>query len=207
MLNKSKGIYVILLLLFFFTSNVNADSSKIWAGKWDTSYGKLNLKQYGNKVRGTYGSIGIIEATASKRRGKHILKGMFTNRSRRGTFMFTLSNDHKFRGKWKWSSEAQLSKTWNGSKKVQQNWSGKWKTTFGVLTLRQYNNVVSGTYRNIGIIEAKVVNGKLKGRFTNKTKEGTFVFRSRGNNRFTGQWKWKGNSKWRSQKWTGRKIN
>ena len=86
----------------------------IWNGKWQTNFGSLDLRQYGNVVTGTYGDIGIIKATSTA----NGLKGIFTNRSKEGTFEFLLNDSNNFKGKWKWKNSLTWSSTgWDGTRK------------------------------------------------------------------------------------------
>jgi hypothetical protein len=69
--------------------------------------------------------------------------------------------------------------------------------------LKQNGQDVTGTYRNIGTISAKVKDGnRLEGTFTNNGTKGTFSFTLKDDS-FEGKWGW--GSSVGNEKWTGNK--
>jgi len=86
------------------------------------------------------------------------------------------------------------------------NWTGKWRTNFGELTLKENGNTVMGNYSNKGLINGKIIqNGTeniLEGLFTNDSRQGFFKFIKNGNS-FEGKWKWETDTNWNSTAWNG----
>lgn len=86
-----------------------------WSGNWDTTFGKIFLRQNGNKVTGDYKNVGTIEGTITQ----NILRGKFTNNGSVGSFEFVL-NGNNFTGKWGWGNLTNKG-SWNGNKSLKTN--------------------------------------------------------------------------------------
>lgn len=86
-----------------------------------------------------------------------------------------------------------------------REWTGEWNTNFGKLVLTQKGSRVTGTYSNLGKIDAYYDRFKrtLKGTFTNKGKKGSFEFKFECE-KFTGKWGW--GDKLDRGSWTGKRI-
>lgn len=90
----------------------------VWSGKWKTNFGDLVLEQVGNKVTGTYSSVGEINATYDKNAKK--LKGTFTNKGRTGYLELTFTGN-AFTGKWGWTTQMTETQAWTGDKAIKSN--------------------------------------------------------------------------------------
>ncbi len=86
-----------------------------------------------------------------------------------------------------------------------QEWAGEWDTNFGKLVLTQKGSKVSGTYKNVGKIDAfyNKLTGKLKGTFTNNGKKGSFEFTFTSCEGFSGKWGW--GTSMDKGRWTGKR--
>lgn len=87
-----------------------------------------------------------------------------------------------------------------------KEWTGEWKTTFGTLILTQRGIKVTGSYRDVGKINAtySTATGKLKGSFTNKSKKGSFEFTFSSCQKFQGKWGW--GASLNQGKWSGTRV-
>lgn len=99
---------------FYKNENYHLKFAK-WSGNWDTSFGKIFLKQHGNQVTGDYRDLGSITGTITG----NVLKGTFDNKGTKGSFEFTLDGN-KFKGKWGWGTKLDKGE-WNGTKKLKTN--------------------------------------------------------------------------------------
>ena len=89
----------------------------VWNGKWNTTFGEINLEQIGTKVKGKYSNLGDIDADFDKVTKK--LKGTFTNKGKKGYFEFSFEGN-SFKGKWGWNT-SMAEGIWNGTKVVNTN--------------------------------------------------------------------------------------
>lgn len=92
--NYLKSAIVILAMLSSTTALAR------WQGTWDTSYGRITLKQAGTHVYGDYGNWGTIEGVTNQ--DKTQLRGVY-RRNDDGTygyFEWKLSNGVSFTGRW-----------------------------------------------------------------------------------------------------------
>lgn len=99
---------------FYQNENYHLKFAK-WSGNWDTSFGKIFLKQHGNQVTGDYGTKGPIEGTITG----NVLKGTFKNGNSLGYFEFKL-DCNEFSGKWGWDKSLNKGK-WDGTKVLKTN--------------------------------------------------------------------------------------
>ncbi|WP_282086686.1 thiol-activated cytolysin family protein [Aquimarina algiphila] len=119
--------------------NLKSVSKKLkssWTGNWKTTYGILKLTQNGNKVTGDYANVGKIEGTISGDQ----LKGIFTNKSKKGSFSFSLEGN-EFTGVWGWGNDLSAG-TWSGVK------DNNGKTNFENTPT---NNIIPSKRKNISI--------------------------------------------------------
>lgn len=86
-----------------------------WSGNWDTSFGKIFLKQHGQQVTGDYKDVGTITGTIQG----NTVKGTFYNKGSKGSFEFTLQGN-TFKGKWGWGNKLDGGQ-WNGTKTLKTN--------------------------------------------------------------------------------------
>jgi hypothetical protein len=90
--------------------------SSNWLGIWNTDYGKMELKQTGTTVTGTYGDDGNYTLTGTVSGNK--LTGKYSEDGSVGLFEFYMTEDNSsFNG---WFGDDQTAKqdwcTWNGQK-------------------------------------------------------------------------------------------
>lgn len=187
-------------ILLFLLCSLTAWASGPFHGTWNSRFGQLKLVQQGNRVFGDYRNLGPMEGVYNPATKE--VTGTFRNNARLGNFKFKMTADGKFTGKWAWGSANPADDWWGnrvnktpGRLSFKPNfWFGKWKTRFGTLTLTQKGEKVFGKYANLGqIIDAKhdPKTNTLKGKFTNKGKNGNFEFKMASNLlSFTGKWAW-----------------
>ena len=205
-----------LILLVFGLSTSTLFAQYRVTGTYSTSFGDIKLVEENNIIYGDYGSKGTIIGEVTGTLGNtRTIKGTFYNNSNEGSFEWIFTQDRfykkKFTGKYGWGSSLS-SGAWNGTEKNSEQpkdlkfalWSGKWTTTYGDLVLKQNGQEVTGTYRNIGTINAKMKDGnRLEGTFTNNGSKGTFSFTLKDDS-FEGKWGW-GNSVG-DETWKGNKT-
>ena len=87
-----------------------------------------------------------------------------------------------------------------------QEWAGEWDTNFGKVVLAQKGSKVTGTYKDVGKIDAyyNSLTGKLKGTFTNNGNKGSFEYTLTSCQQFTGKWGWGTNLD--KGRWTGKRT-
>lgn len=110
----------------------------VWNGKWNTTFGEINLEQIGTKIKGKYSNLGDIDADFDK--GTKKLKGTFTNKGKKGYFEFSFEGN-TFSGKWGWTS-ALTGGNWDGTKALKTNKevANNAATTNSLSTSDQANN-------------------------------------------------------------------
>lgn len=134
-----------------------------FAGEWDTTYGKMILKADGPKVTGTYqvpgGDANEIAGTQEGRK----LTFTYSEPGVKGEGSFTLAeNGASFEGKWR-PAGVQAWGAWSGRRVAAAegaNFSGLWKTSYGMMRLKQTGNEVNGCYNFTG---KATVTGTAKG--------------------------------------------
>ncbi|HWB05866.1 MAG TPA: hypothetical protein VG796_22790 [Verrucomicrobiales bacterium] len=166
-----------------------------FAGDWETTYGHMELKVEGTNVKGTYqvpgGPPNDIRGTVDG------LKWTFTytEPNVEGEGSFTLAKDgQSFTGQWREKGTVQW-QPWAGRRAVAvvRNFSGVWKTTFGMMRLVEKDASVTGCYSYGGQSEVsgKTEGGALKFTYTETTGDkGSGEFKLGGDGEtFTGTWK------------------
>ncbi|MEZ4786668.1 MAG: hypothetical protein R2790_02000 [Flavobacterium haoranii] len=106
----------------------------VWNGKWNTTFGEINLEQIGTKIKGKYSNLGDIDADFDKVAKK--LKGTFTNKGKKGYFEFNFEGN-SFKGKWGWNT-SMAEGIWDGTKVVKNN-----KELSKIVETNQSNNSLS----------------------------------------------------------------
>lgn len=89
----------------------------VWSGRWNTTFGAIELNQVGSIVSGKYKDVGYIEGTFNKESG--LLKGTFTNDGKMGYYEFKLSGNN-YSGRWGWNPSMTGGK-WDGTKLEKVN--------------------------------------------------------------------------------------
>jgi hypothetical protein len=209
-------------------SRVLADAIERITGDWDTSQGKMSLKQTGNKIEGSYagkdkkGKIdGIVQGNIIK--GGWSQAPSFKPPTDAGEFMFVLSEDRKsFAGKFRTGfGGSAWSGNWTGSKMSASGYQmvdGVYDTFYGKLTfkltIKQSGNKITGNYgHDDGKIEGTVEGREIRGRWmespTYKPPKDAGLFRfvfSEDLKSFTGKWHYGfEEGDWRAD-WSGKKV-
>ncbi|GAB2488418.1 hypothetical protein [Algoriphagus taiwanensis] len=209
-----KNKLITLFILCWLSGNLFAQNGL--TGTYSTSFGEIKIVQENDVIYGDYGSKGTLLGEVTYTLGNtKTVKGTFYNNNDKGSFEWIFTEDRyykrKFTGKYGWGTSLN-SGAWNGEDKnrtvpadlKKALWSGKWNTTYGEIFLKQDGNQVTGTYRNIGTINATVKNGGiLEGTFTNNGSKGTFSFKIKDDS-FEGLWGW--GTTVGKEKWTGTKA-
>ena len=138
--------------LFLLAITVLRAADATFAGEWDTTYGRMSLKTDGVKVHGTYqipgGDRNDITGTQEGRK----LAFTYTEPGVTGEGSFTLSDDGvSFDGQWRPAGRTAWS-AWSGRRAEAsgQNFSGVWKTSYGMMRLTQKGEAVEGCYNFVG---------------------------------------------------------
>ena len=195
-------------------------------GDWDTSFGKMTLKQAGNKIEGAYtNKNGKIDGIVTG----NIIKGGWSQApsykppKEAGEFMFVLSEDRKsFSGKYRFGfGGSAWTGNWTGSKSSGAGYEiveGVYDTNYGKisikLTIKQSGNKITGNYNHDnGRIEGTVEGKEIRGRWLEAPSykppkdAGEFRFSfSDDKKSFTGKWHYGfEEGQWRED-WNGKKV-
>lgn len=85
---------------------------------------------------------------------------------------------------------------------AQQNFEGKWNSSFGELRLHKVGDYLIGDYSDRGVMAGKIEGDRVRGVFTNEARSGSFTFTFTGQ-RFQGTWQFEGSGSPGS--WSGRR--
>jgi len=209
-------------------TRVLADAIERITGDWDSSLGKMTLKQTGNKIVGNYsdknnsGRIdGIVQGNIIK--GGWSQAPSYKPPKEAGEFMFVVSEDRKsFAGKYRSGfGGSSWTGSWTGTKSIGGGYEmvdGVYDTFYGKvpikLTIKQSGNKVTGNYdHHNGRIEGSVEGREIRGRWleapTYKPPKDAGEFRftfSEDRKSFTGKWHYGfEEGKWRDD-WNGKKA-
>jgi hypothetical protein len=85
-----------------------------WEGEWNTTWGKMTLKQIEKNVTGTYAyKDGRIDAQVV---GNKIIGNWYQSNGS-GQIEFEMDSDRAgFHGKWKYANKASWNNTWTGKR-------------------------------------------------------------------------------------------
>ena len=201
-----KILFITLLTLLLPISLVEAQNA---SGTYNTDFSEMTLQQNGNKVTGTYNwADGRIEGTISGR----TVSGWWYQSNGKGKFVFDFNSDFSaFTGKWGRNNDTPSGK-WDGKRiggasvsAPAVELSGTYDTDFSEMTLQQYGNKVTGTYKWAdGRIEGTISGHTVTGWWYQSNGKGKFVFEFNSDfSAFTG--KWGRNNDTPSGKWDGKK--
>lgn len=203
-----------------------ADALARITGDWDTTLGKMTLKQVGNKIEGAYAQKnGKIDGIVTG----NIIKGGWSQApsykppNDAGEFMFVLSEDREsFAGKYRLGfGGSSWTGNWTGTKSSGAGYEmveGVYETYYGKvpirLTIKQSGSKISGNYdHHNGRIEGTVEGREIRGRWLEapsyKPPKDAGVFRfifSPDKQSFTGKWHYGfEEGEWRED-WNGKKA-
>lgn len=167
---------ILLCALFLCFINSGAGSQEnAFNGDWYTNFGLMTIKVQGNYTEGTFGTDGGTFTGIASDDGKNLHGNWFVAPSvgpgfTGGKFIMKLSDDgNSFTGK-TWHGKNIDERKLIGWKVVEtsDNFSGMWKTDWGILIMSVQNNQVAGNYEN--------KDGKIEGTLSQdgKTVEGTW---------------------------------
>lgn len=199
----------LLVLIGFAVAPASAQQT--FNGSWDTTFGKMTLKQNDDKVTGEYEYEGI--STLEGKVAKNRLTFTYKESMASGEGWFEISTDGKsFTGKWRETGTTEWSE-WTGTRRRAEaataaaGFDGLWQTSFGRMRLVQSAAAVDGIYDYAGGSSVKGTVEKNKLTFTYAEPglkgEGSFELSSDGTS-FSGKWKQAGSEKWET--WTGKRI-
>lgn len=147
----------IILILLFIPVTLFSQNDTIYKGTWDTQSGKVYLSQKGDIVTGSYDNDnGKIEGIVSESNDSQIYTchGTWAKSNDNGEFIFTINGNvslNHFDGKYNFSGEpSKWNEDWDGDRvfedKILWDFTGTWKTEFGLLNLILEGRKVTGTY-------------------------------------------------------------
>ena len=196
--------------IFFFLSAPGRAAEPTFAGEWESTYGRMILKADGKKISGTYEYAGGVANDITGTQDGPKLTFTYEEPGVTGEGTFTLAGDGKsFDGKWRPKGQAAWA-NWSGRRPSApiQNFSGVWKTTYGMMRLTQQGNAVEGCYMFSGTAR---ISGTVNGdKFAFKYREpdgtaGAGEFKlSAERDRFEGTWKADGAKT--VDAWTGTRV-
>jgi len=191
-------------------------------GSYETNFGALILKVSGNKVSGSYShDNGRIEGTWEGNRlvGKWSEAPTYKPPHDAGEFEFVFPKDFKsFAGRWRYGfGGKEWSGDWHGTRTaaaMEEMVSGDWNSSFGMMSLKQSGNKISGTYTNQngkidGVLQGNIIKGTWfqAPSYKPPNDAGDFMFvLSADRNSFSGKYRWGfGGEEWAGN-WTGTKT-
>lgn len=169
-----------------------AGSAVDYTGVWQTTFGRLTLRQTGSDVVGEYGlgsEIAKVEGKVKQRR----LDFAFKEHDAEGEGWFVLSEDgQSFEGKWRNRGGGSW-QGWTGSRAAAPGFEGLWKTTYGPMRLTVAGGWCDGIYEFAGFatIRGEIVDRRLSFTYAQPDGErgtGTFELSADGMS-FEGTWK------------------
>lgn len=194
-----------------------------FAGRWQTSYGVMTLKQEQQVVTGTYSWEGVESTIKGQVKGL-TLSFRYQDASGQGHGSFTLSSDgQSFKGRWQLDGEQQWGQ-WSGQRLAQNSsktkdpkaspkFSGLWDSRYGRIRLVQKGQKVSGIYaysshaRITGVVKGRTLSfqyNEAKGEAAGSTAgQGQFTLSEDGQS-FQGRWRHLHEKTWRP--WTGQRV-
>lgn len=144
----TRALARILLLCLAGMACSLAAAEADFAGDWDTTYGSLLLKVEGKIAVGTYGMPGGAVNDLKGEIDGRKLTFSYSEPSVAGDGQFLLSdNRQSFSGQWREKGGTDWS-SWEGRRRVvkKSDFSGVWKTSFGLMRLNQDGEKVAGSY-------------------------------------------------------------
>lgn len=176
-----------------------------FVGTWDTTFGRMSLREKDGKVSGIYLDLGtnLISGTVKDR----TFTFTYTEGKVTGEGEFVLADDgESFTGKWRVAGATDWKK-WVGKRAaaVKKTFTGQWATTFGSMVLTEKDGKASGKYGLFNEIAGTVDGDKLTFTYTEGrvTGEGEFELGADGLT-FAGKWREAGQTGW--EKWTGKRV-
>ncbi len=181
-----------------------ANKPRSFVGIWNSTFGKLVLRQVGNRVSGDY-PLGTITGNVIAGR----LEFEYVESQARGEGWFRLSQDGvNFVGQWRQNGTADW-RDWSGtlvSAAIEdRGFIGLWGTTYGRMRLLRSGDDIRGCYEVDGGFGT--INGQLKGkrmvfRYTEADDEGAGWFElDQEGQRVSGKYRPDGDKVWRA--WQG----
>ncbi len=196
-----------------------------FSGTWQTQWGKLILNQSGDRVTGTYSYVGgngqaingSIEGKVKKDRldFKWAQTPTYSTPSDAGDGYFIIATDgKKIDGKWRYGYSGEWKGDWNGTllSIAPKDFSGSWNTEWGVLTIRQNGESVTGEYTHkAGKIEGTVSGDRLNFFWAQSPSystpsdagDGYFIISTDGK-KLNGKWRYGYSGEWQGD-WSGSK--
>jgi len=173
-MKKNTVIILSLLFLCFINSGVISQENT-FNGDWYTNFGLMSIKVEGNYTEGKFGTDGGKFTGIASDDGRELHGNWFVAPSvgpgfTAGKFIMKLSDDgNSFTGRtWHGRDEDDANLIGRRIVETADNFSGMWKTDWGILVMTVRNNQVSGNYEN--------KNGRIEGTLSQdgKTVEGTW---------------------------------
>ena len=112
-----------------------------FAGRWCTTFGRMDLEQSGTHVKGVYQALEGIPCQIEGQVRSDVLKFDYREPKARGTGSFRLQRYGMFSGQWR-EDKTGNEGVWHG----YRGFDGVWDTTFGPLRLIQEPDRVVGIY-------------------------------------------------------------
>ncbi|MCX6979180.1 MAG: hypothetical protein NTV08_00230 [Verrucomicrobia bacterium] len=200
---------LVIGLIAFLSTPVRAKEAT-FAGEWETTYGRMILKADGQKVSGTYEYAGGVANDISGTQDGRKLTFTYEEPGVTGEGTFTLAEDGvSFDGQWRPKGQTTWG-NWSGRRSATplQNFSGVWKSSYGMMRLTQQGNAVEGCYMMSGTAR---VSGTVNGDrmvFTYRELDGTTgageYKLSAERDKFEGRWKADGGKG--GGAWTGTRV-
>ncbi len=175
-----------------------------WAGTWDTTYGRMALKQAGKKVSGTYSGAtieGAVEGT------KFVFR--YAEAQVKGQGWFVLAADGRsFEGQWKEDGKEAWG-AWKGTRASAGTvFTGVFKTSHGPLRFNSSGGRVRAEYlydNAPGRLEGSAKGNRLTFVWHEGASTGDGWYELSADKRtFKGAWRMKGTDKWTD--WTGERV-
>jgi hypothetical protein len=142
------------MFLYFINSGALAQENT-FNGDWYTNFGLMSITVQGSYTEGTFGTNGGSFTGIASENGKNLHGNWFVEPSigpgfTAGKFIMKISDDGKsFTGKtWHGRNADEQKLIGRRSPETSDNFSGMWKTDWGILIMTVENNQVTGIYEN-----------------------------------------------------------
>lgn len=188
---------------------------KTFAGRWQTTFGPMQLEQHEDRVSGSY-SMESARCTIEGQIKEGRLVFVYQEGEVAGEGWFELAGDGKtFAGRWREKGSAEWS-VWNARRLAdavapdgivaETGFGGLWSSTYGRMRLVTSGEEIHGFYSGESTLAGKLKDGRFEFRYEEPDAKGDGWFKLTDDGEtLTGLWKADGASEWSD--WTAKRIH
>ena len=172
-------------------------------GRWETTYGEMQLQLSGKYMEGNYPGGELRGAVTD-----NTFAFYYKDESENGQAKFELSPDgNRFTGRYKASGSKEWQK-WDGTRAKPRGFHGLWNTSYGKLRLNVSGTEVTGAYNYQGTeatVDGQIKEGRLVIRYHEPDVQGSAWFElSSDDETISGKFRADGQKQW--QPWEGERA-